>query len=342
MVRCVHCSTELNDTGITGGEAILHSCPACFNPLLLRSKENGLVSEGLEGFRDIRQLAKTGSVMQGVLDAVATKAVELPVFPEVPLRILSLINDPLSSTKEIADIVRQDQGIAVRVLRVANSAYYTTISEVTDVTTACARLGLKGVANIVLASSVKALHQSANPVASEAMHDQWRHSLAAAFCAEKLGDLIGEENKSMFSAGLLHDIGKTVLVHLLFRGYSGRTGAILENPKLLRQVLKTYHGYVGLYSAVQWKLSGGIRAAILFHEGDVPVPDPQWVRPSHAMILANLLAYLVEPIDDTEAPPTLVDHPSVRFFGLSAPQLHTAFSAARRDLNEMMEAYATV
>src|ERR1700743_310118 len=108
-----------------------------------------------------------------------------PTLPLVATRVNELISDPNSSSADIAEVLKKDQVLTAKVLRLVNSSYYAIPGGVADVQRALAFLGFNTLAQLVLSLSVFSLFQD---LGSEnfSMLDFWKHALGTGVCAEML------------------------------------------------------------------------------------------------------------------------------------------------------------
>lgn len=139
---------------------------------------------------------------------------EIPTLPVVAMRVSELINDPKSSSSEIAELLKKDQALTARLLKLANSSYYAIPGGVTDVQRALAFLGFNTLAQLVLSLSVMSMFTDLEG-ADLSMNEFWRHALGVAVCSEILAKHSQYPRpEEAFTCGLLHDIGKLVLFKL--------------------------------------------------------------------------------------------------------------------------------
>ncbi len=126
---------------------------------------------------------------------------------------MSLAIDPEVSIARIARVIAKDQVLATRVLRLANSAYCAPMQEVTTVNDAIVRMGTGPVRNVVLAVCFTSRLQGANvygPQGRELMD----HAIGTAYLARLVAEKLGDDADEAFMCGLLHDIGKLLLLKL--------------------------------------------------------------------------------------------------------------------------------
>ena len=135
----------------------------------------------------------------------------LPVLPEISQRILRLLKDPDFGLSDLTALIQEDQVIAVAIMKHANCAAFGGLHEVKDLNGACARLGMKQVANIVQLVANRNLFITGNAGLKSGMERLWKHSIATAHCANEIARLtLAPDQESIFLAGHVHDIGKVL------------------------------------------------------------------------------------------------------------------------------------
>jgi len=215
----------------------------------------------------------------------------LPVFPVVPQRVLGIINDSSTSMAAVADLINQDPALTIKVLRMANSACFGGAQELKTVQHACARLGAKRVGNLMTTIAAQGVFRCSNAQWKELVVTHWTHACATASFAQKMAPMVEENmHEALFLAGLLHDIGKMVLLNLLDSGKMPGAESIRNDAAALNDVMDRFHAVVGLQVAMHWGLPAEIRCSIYCHHALGNVPEPAMVNFTSAVALSNLLA----------------------------------------------------
>lgn len=208
---------------------------------------------------------------------ILEKLSDIPTLPVVATRVTELINDPNSSSGDIADVLKKDQVLTAKVLKLINSPYYGIPGEVTDVKRALAYLGFNTLAQLVLSISVIGAFAENNPTRFS-MQEFWKHALGTAVASEIIAKKTGyPKPEECFTCGLLHDIGKIVLLKIAPEEFL-RVVQLAEQEKLSfyeaeRRLEVPNHGYLGEYIANQWRLPMVIRMSIRYHHNDVRKMD---------------------------------------------------------------------
>ncbi len=204
---------------------------------------------------------------------VLEKLNDIPTLPAVATRVTELINDPNSSSSDIADVLKKDQVLTAKVLKLINSPYYGIPGEVTDVKRALAYLGFNTLAQLVLSISVISVFDE-NKNSKFSLQSFWKHALGTAVASEVIAKKTGyPKPEECFTCGLLHDIGKIVLLKIAPEELM-RVVQLAENEKISyaeaeRRLEVPTHGYLGEYIAEKWRLPMVIRMSIRYHHVDV-------------------------------------------------------------------------
>jgi putative nucleotidyltransferase with HDIG domain len=202
---------------------------------------------------------------------------DIPTLPMVANQVTNLINDPNSSSGDIASVLRKDQVLTAKVLKLINSPYYGIPGEVTDVQRALAFLGFNTIAQLVLSLSVFSLFPRDNKDSFSVL-EFWRHALATAVVSEIIAKKVGyEKPEECFTCGLLHDIGKLVLKQVapdeFQKVISLARSKSISYTSAEEQLGLPGHGYLGENIAERWRLPLVIRMCIRYHHVDVTELD---------------------------------------------------------------------
>jgi len=228
---------------------------------------------------------------------------DLASLPEVAARVIGLIDDPDSTASDIEAVIAGDPNLTARILKLANSAMYSVVSEVDTLSRAVTVLGDKQILNLTLGISVMRKFDGI-PNELVSMDDFWLHSVYCGIIARSLP----EKKRSpvadaAFVAGLLHDIGQLII--FIQAPEQAREALMLsvEGPDDLSMVdaecaiLGFDHAAVGAELASQWQLPATLRECIGYHHQ----PDQATINPElNALIhISSSLAVLAE-IDSTD------------------------------------------
>lgn len=291
MSACPYCQEPLPEAAKPAKGPKLYGCTVCYNPFYLEWEGPVLKCTALKQATDIRATAPAGSIGGAILEAMPKAIERLPVLPEISQRVLALVRDPDVSMKDVANLVRQDQVVALSLMRMANSATYGGLTEIKDLNSACSRLGMKMIANVVQTVASNNLFVTGDKRLKGFMKKLWRHSIATAHCANAIALSMAEpRSETLFLAGLVHDIGKVMLLDIITGQYTGAIAELRVTPDLLREVIDSFHPLLGLHIAQRWNLPPEFAAILYFHHHPSATPHEEWTPMVHTVALANLIA----------------------------------------------------
>jgi putative nucleotidyltransferase with HDIG domain len=199
--------------------------------------------------------------------AIAGGEVTLPARNQTARDLQTILADPDYDTGRVLEIVQSDQALTTEVLRVANSPFYGGLSEITTLQQAVVRIGGPEVVRLAIAATEKRSYQVQDPALATSIAQLWEHALATAqgarWLARKLG--FGDQESEAFIGGLLHDVGKLLLVRVLDElKTSGRLDQPVPAP-VLAEILDTGHTHHGALLLEQWGLPGAYRRVVAEH-----------------------------------------------------------------------------
>jgi HD-like signal output (HDOD) protein len=203
-----------------------------------------------------------------VMDALALIG-DLPTLPVVALEVAALLDDSSSTPKQITEVMKTDQALTSKVLKLVNSAHYSIPGGVSSVERAIAFLGYNTIFQLLIGVSVLEFSRLGGSSGID-IRDFWKHSLGVAVASETIGKRISyNKTEELFAAGLLHDLGKLALAKVAKKKFSQavdlakKDGIILLNAE--REIGLPTHDEVGSALAQQWRFPPGLHAVISSH-----------------------------------------------------------------------------
>lgn len=243
-------------------------------------------------------------------EAILVAATEIgalsPGKATLPL-VLAALCDPATNAVDVGRVIGQEPGLAARVLRVANSAYYGLTGKVSTLERAFVLLGSDAVRGIAAAACLDRAAARALDRSPVGLQDLLRHSIATASAAEMLarGSAHRRAASEAFIAGLLHDFGVAVQVRVDRAAVDRLIAEIGNEPPLHVREAEARALCVGHERCVAlvfeaWKLPHALVEAVLHHHE--PLAAPVEMRATCALVsVANNVAidagmgYLLEP-----------------------------------------------
>jgi len=217
------------------------------------------------------------------IEEIVAKTTDLPSFPKAALQVIAETESSTSSASALAFALAQDQSLSVRVLRLANSAYYGLSRQVSDLQEAVVVLGVRSVKNLALVAITYPLMNRSLDGYCLGPKQMWVHSFGTGVAAQMIAKHSGVPNDDLaFTAGLLHDVGKLALSVWLENRIAPMI-ALAKKEDLAfdeaeRKILGYDHAQVGEYLAESWKLPRRLIDPIRFHH------DPNSCSPHNKIV----------------------------------------------------------
>ncbi|MCM8541028.1 MAG: HDOD domain-containing protein [Lentisphaeraceae bacterium] len=192
---------------------------------------------------------------------------EIPPLPKAALDLLDLTNDIHANAGKATEILSKDPALSMKVLKAANSCKYGYSRHIGTVSQAVVILGFKGLRNLILGLAIyKFIGKSKN----EFSNQLWKHLLITACFAKSITNKLGQEDPELgFLCGLIHDIGKAVLMNKEPEIY----GELIERAHIegisLHEIESDYlnftHGDLGREICRSWNLPGILVRTVSLH-----------------------------------------------------------------------------
>lgn len=235
------------------------------------------------------------------VEALLAATEELPTIPETLIEILNVIDDPDSGPADLADTVRRDAPLMAKILKLANSPYYSPRGDIGDITRCVGVLGYRTVRQVAMCVQVATVlvRAVADTPGEMDYRELWRHSVVTGAIAKRLAVMTGyPDPEEIFTAGLLHDIGKFVLeLHApqtYARVMAGRLQKNRTLPEAEREAFGCDHGQLGEAFADSWRFPAFLGAVCGRHHE--PYVANAANSPAVALVaLADYLANTMEP-----------------------------------------------
>lgn len=224
----------------------------------------------------------------------------LPPPPKLLPQLLAILSDPTADISRVVDIVTLDPALTIKALQLCNSSYFAFSSRVENLAEAVMRLGFHGIFQIVAVISGEQFLRTEH-TGSLDVDRLWRHLVCSGFAAHELGSRVGADENILFTAGLLHDIGKIPLAEVLQGDYaalitdSGLSGQSLS--ELESASFGMNHAEVGAELLRRWNFSAEFATSIEFHHQ--PAAAGEFQRTAACLALADAIAHS---LDETDSP----------------------------------------
>ena len=259
----------------------------------------------------------------------------LPPMPQVMHKARDIIQNPSSSLKDLGDLIESDQALAMKVLRLANSAYYSRMGKVSSVQEAAVVLGLRILSELITVAFMSKVLGSSLKGYGLPAESLWRHSLAVAVGSRIIADkkYTGLANEA-FSAGLIHDVGKLILDRYIYErkkefqkffADGGQAFLIAE-----KEILGFDHAEIASEVCKRWNFPRSISVAVKYHH------HPSRLR-------GNKLAYIVHVADeiavlsglDIEGMAHEIDDKSIQVIGIQSNEIELIIDEVVKSVNQI-------
>lgn len=215
---------------------------------------------------------------------------DLPPLPQIAAQALTLIEDPDTSAGKLTTLLSTDAALAARVLKIANSAMFFRPREITTLNQAIMTIGFKTLKGIIVAATLRQLNRKYGQIEQMIWQNSTCTALACRHLAIKLRKPYIEE---IFLLGLLHDLGKLVIIRQIPGEYKkiveySCTGVTFVNAE--QQKLGFAHTLIGALVAKKWNFSMETCQTILHHHDMTP---DQMTEPCHEKTLIVQFADLI-------------------------------------------------
>lgn len=235
--------------------------------------------DALVEFSPHRQLPENFklNLAQGLKTQIQFTDLQLPEAPGIIMDFTQVIEDPIASADDIAEVINRSPSLAVLLLKLANSPILGLSSKIDTVSRAIAMIGVKEVGSLVLSISIMRLFFDI-PKELVDMRGFLRHSLACGLLSRILAahkKLLGTEQ--MFMAGLLHDVGRLVL----YRYFPEQAKLLLHMARKIgwslhemeNECLGIDHQQLAGLLIQKWKLPVALENKIVYHHHPSQSPD---------------------------------------------------------------------
>ncbi len=195
---------------------------------------------------------------------------DLPTLPVIAMEVNKMLRDYNTSIKELSALIKNDQAMTPRILKLVNSSFYGFKSKIANIDRAIILLGFNTISNAIVSVAIIDALSIKGSSDDFDIKNFWEHSVAVAVISRHLAEKsrlsLPEE---AFTGGLLHDIGKIILSQYfpdLFKkvivAINGNSVTFYEAEKKQNPVT---HAQIGGIMADKWKLPDGLADTIKYH-----------------------------------------------------------------------------
>ncbi|MCU7918543.1 MAG: HDOD domain-containing protein [Candidatus Thiodiazotropha sp. (ex Epidulcina cf. delphinae)] len=211
------------------------------------------------------------------LKSLITGMRTLPSLPALYSELMKMIQDPNSSVTDVGELVAKDPAMTVKILQLVNSAFFGLGRHVSSPVDAASLLGLDVLKSLVLSIGIfKQFEADKFDIKSFSLDALWSHSAWVGSLAKQIAKEEGMGSRTVedsLLAGMLHDIGKLILVINLSTGYAqlqeARRDTLDDRVSSEIEIFGATHGAVGAYLLGLWGLPESVVEAVALHNQPV-------------------------------------------------------------------------
>jgi putative nucleotidyltransferase with HDIG domain len=220
----------------------------------------------------------------------------LPTISPVISNLYQVLNDDRSSARDVEEVIKPDLALTANLLRVANSAFFGCPSTVSSVRQAVFLMGSKQVYEAAVAAMFSKALPNVLPGYDLDAARFWQHSAAVAILGRHLAEELGFQAPDLiFTAGLLHDVGKLAISTFLAEAIDDVRDRLVGGDRTLvaaeKEVLGIDHAEVGALLAERWRLPDPIARVVRWHHSPAGAEQADDQRLVDLVQAANSLAH---------------------------------------------------
>ncbi len=194
------------------------------------------------------------AMIQDLINRFQSGEISPPSLPQITVKLREMIKSG-TNQQQIAELIGQDAAITSKIIAVSNTSYYRGVDKNHSLEQAIGRLGQDKTLEIVEFISAHSLYTVSHKQYGEIMQQLWQHSLRCAYAAQiTCNELQLELESNVFMMGLLHNIGKLILLQLVAELDKQLKPENDDDGLELFYVLTSYHRQIGATLLKRWDL----------------------------------------------------------------------------------------
>ena len=274
------------------------------------------------------------SIIQEIARRFRSGEINLPSYPHVNSKFKQMLREG-AHLNQIAELLKTDASIASKLISVSNSSYYRGLSENKTLEQAISRLGLTETKNVVAIISNRSLFSAKEGLHSERLKRIWEHSLCCGYASELIGKASNVKNHEgeLFTLGLLHDIGKLLLLQIAAELQMEGMLSKDEINDAFYESLFSHHGKFGAALFRKWKFPKQYMEISVYHDN---LSEATNISKELLVIhLANQIAKFNGYRDDENSVPNLENCESIKLLNLAENSISEICDILKTMMNQI-------
>lgn len=203
--------------------------------------------------------------------------IDLVSLPEICMEIQLLADSPDATAADLGALISKDPALSTRLLKLVNSAYFGLARKVDTLTRAVNLIGMRELRNLTLAASATEVFADIDSQLLD-MVGFWQHSVYCGLVARHLAEHAHVlHSERLFTAGLLHDVGRLLMLMLLPQQMSHVASQYREAGQdicaLEREQVGFDHAQAGGALLAHWDLPVNLCASVRNHHAPTDADD---------------------------------------------------------------------
>jgi HD-like signal output (HDOD) protein len=195
---------------------------------------------------------------------------DLPPLPTLVTRLLDMLADPDVDIRQVRQLVEKDQSLVTKLIKISNSALFGGVQRVESIQQALSRLGAKTARSLILSASMQTYFFKHNPGMRTWGQLLWQHAAECGMAARRIAAATGfDEPELAFVGGVLHDIGKLVIMLASPDAYRQIQNLRKREPRpdyeIERMVVRTDHMEIGDLLMDKWNMPLSAKMCVKWH-----------------------------------------------------------------------------
>lgn len=218
----------------------------------------------IEGVRSLQNILNND-----VLRRLVAQMPNVPSLPDLYFALKEELNNPEPSAQKVAEIIKKDIGMTVKILQIVNSAFFSSRRTISDTKEAINYLGLDTISSLILGLGVISQFEG-QKFSNISFTNVWSHSTNVGAIANKIARSVDAQIATdAFTAGLLHDIGEVILAANLPEQLALvnelRVRENISKTEAEKEIFDATHADVGAYLLGIWGLPKNVVEAVAYH-----------------------------------------------------------------------------
>jgi HD-like signal output (HDOD) protein len=207
-----------------------------------------------------------------------TKIQNVFPLPQILEKIMRAVNDPDANATTIENIFKYEPSLTLKLLTLANSAYFGVPGKITNIRIAITLLGLNLIKSLAIHASVNEFFRFGTNIPGFSGQELWKHSVGVAVCAKMLArDYKLGNCEDFFTLGILHDAGLIIEYQFFRASFIAIVSRMHERKKSLPEIERAEfgmdHAELAQHLFAKWNLPAFFSQALRYHHDPLQAPE---------------------------------------------------------------------